>query len=191
MKLKCVVLTTLMQGFMVIAITFLSILTVFAQTGEESSTIQDQQHIENVERMLVLMGIPEHVSQTADGAMALYAAKVTDKEADRITEELVNAYQKDLSNIVNSVISWEAIKPNYINTYATNMTREDVENTLTFLESDVGKNFLSAQIQSNKQIKEITDHLVQVDMAPRLIELTKQLREGLTKVQTAKLNKKQ
>jgi hypothetical protein len=163
---------------------------LFAQTGDEVVVDDSKQHLENVEKMLLLMGVPSDVDRAAEGAMQLYSAKVTDKEADRITQEIVEAYQRDLRTIVMAVLSWEALKPNYINTYASLMSEDDVTQTLVFLESAVGQKYLQSQQQATVQIQEITSHLAQEDMAPLLIDLTKKLRDALTKVQTAIQNKK-
>lgn len=159
------------------------------ETGQPHEHTKQDVHKANIEKMLEVIGVPSQVNQAAAGAIQLYSASVTDKEAGRLTKDLVAAYQKDLTAIVNSVLSWDALKPNYISTYAALMDETDVRQTLDFFESEIGQTYLRSQAQASSQIKVITTHLAEEDMAPLLIDLTKQLREGLTKVQSAKLNK--
>jgi len=157
------------------------------ETGEEHShaPVTDQ-HKKNVESMLELMGVPTQVDKAAANVLALYTPKTEKKNPDPNVNLVVDAYREDVKKVVNGVLSWNSLKPNYISSYSTRLTEEDVAAVNGFLISPAGQKFIKSREEATSEIELITQHLADEDIAKPLAELTNQLRDVLTKIQAAK-----
>ena len=155
------------------------------ETGKEHVHEDSDQHKENVERLLELMGVPAQVDNAAGEVLKIYSAKITDDKASDEFKKLVSAYQTDLQKMVAAVLSWEAIKPNYINIYARHLSPADVAGATQFIQSPAGQTFFAGQAAAGEEIQRVTKHLIQADLAEPLKQLSKLLREGLVKVRAA------
>jgi len=166
-------------------------ISVFAdETGEVHQHEPTNQHNANVERMLELMRVPDQVNQAAADLVKLYSAKITGENIDSNTKNLIIAYQKDLEKIVSRVLSWDSIKPNYINSHANRMSELEVQAVIQFFESSYGQAFISHQNSATEELKQTTKHLVEADMAEPLAQLGKQLRDGLAKARVVQTGTK-
>lgn len=166
----------------VLVISLLNFPAFADETGEAHQHERAVQHNADIERMLVLMRVPDLVNQTAAEVIELYAAKITGENVDSNTKKLVTAYQKDLESIVSRVLSWDAIKSNYIKSYASRMSKLEVQAVIQFFESTHGQAFISHQTSATEELKQTTKHLVEADLSDPLNTLSAQLRAGLAKI---------
>ena len=165
---------------------------VFAdETGEVhqhqlSEQNKELTHEQNVETMLELMGVPAQVNLTASEVLKLYTAKVDIGNTDANIKMMVDAYQQDATQIIYSVLGWPSMKTTYISSYAKMMNEEDVAKVAGFLLSPGGQKFIASQASAGIEIGKITKHLMEADMAEPLLNLGKQLREGLDQLKYQK-----
>ncbi len=151
-----------------------------AQANESSSEALSTNHLQQTEKMLELMGLPAQVDRAAKDILKLYNVEVTDASVvDDNVRRLIEAYQRDLEQLVSSVLSWDGIKQNYINNYAARMTPEAVNAVVAFYQSDVGVEFSSAQASASAELALATQHLFEADLKQPLTELSDLFREGL------------
>lgn len=167
-----------LRVFILAAVSVVALSANADETGKPHQH-EAQTHEQNVERMLELLGVPEQVNKAASEVLKIYSAKVTDDTIDPDIIKLVTAYQTDLQSIVSAVLSWNAIKPNYIRSYANRLSAEDVTNVEQFMASPSGQKFFDSQNTAGKEIQEITKHLIEADLAEPLKKLREQLQQGL------------
>ena len=150
--------------------------------GENHSHAQGATHEHNVEHMLELLGVPEQVDKAAAEVLKLYSAKVAPDNTDENVKAIFDAYQQDATRIVYGVLRWDSLKPNYINSYASRMSEQDVAAFTDFLTSPVGQRYLASQTGAGLEIQQITKHLMEADMAEPLKSLGQELRDGLARL---------
>lgn len=174
------------KGFLILVLTLfawsVSLPVLAAESSKSAVTHIDKHHKERVEQMLVLMGVPAQVNAAADNFKQIYSAKVDASQSDQNVVKVINAYQQDLGRLVDSVLGWDAIKQNYINVYARNLTPREVVYISAFLKSPSGVKFVSSQSAASQELINITEHLVEADLALPLKNLSIKLGDALTKL---------
>lgn len=173
-------------AMLTISLCLIASLPSAAQDGKEGHThTPDGSHMQNVETMLELIGVPAQVNKVAADMMTLYSAKVDPGNKDPNVQKIVATYQDSVRGVVDQVLSWEALKTTYISSYAKRMSPEEVAAVSGFLLSPEGEKFSKVQQQASIEIQGTAKHLAEVDMAPALAKLTNRLREGLMQIEQA------
>ena len=72
----------------------------YAEDLVQARSTETENHYQQVEVMLELMGLPEQVDKSAGEVLKLYSAKVEDSNTDTNTKLIVDAYQRDATKIV-------------------------------------------------------------------------------------------
>lgn len=163
--------------FFVIVLALTGFYSVIGHAADSDSV---QSHRDNIEQLLVAMGVPEQVNQSAAEVRDLYLVKVDENKADDQVKKMVGDYRQEINDLVANALSWDAVKSYYISVYAKQMTVAEIEAVMEFIYSPVGKKFVAGQGIANQEIREI----LKVELATKLTEpvraLSSDLRDALT-----------
>jgi len=140
-------------------------------------------HEHNVEHLLELLNIPEQVDKAAAEVLKLFSVKMKPGNTDPTQKLIVDAYQQDAMQIVNSVVNWQAMKAFYVNSYASRMSEQDVAQLSDLVRSPVWQRFSAIQAAADAEIQQNTKRLMETNMTVELTQLRTQLRDGLAAVQ--------
>jgi hypothetical protein len=188
----------------VLVLFFVTAANVYAQTDTQPLTLTptathshaniaaaqpDHQHPEgathehNVEHLLELLKFPEQVDKAADEVLKLFSVKLKPGNTDPTMKLIVDAYQQDATQMVNSVVSWQAMKVSYVNSYANRMSEQDVAQLSHALRSPAWQKFSATQAEAEAEIQQNTKRLMETNMTVELTQLRTQLRDGLAAIQ--------
>lgn len=171
------------------AVLGLACLVLFVCLLSEPLQANDQavtDHQKRVETMLELMGVPKQVDQAAMSVIEQYNIRFDPMKADSNLADIVTAYQKDLRKIIYPVLGWNGLKTTYIYNYSKRLNKQEVDSIIGFYLSSAGKKLIGSQPEVNKEIKEITEHLVVSDIKQPLEDLTKLFQQAAMKHQMLK-----
>lgn len=184
--MKLAVFAVIRTGFLAVIFTCALAFAAHAQSGGDEPEGVNAQHLEDVEELLELMGMPEQVNAAANRVLAQYSATVDEGNTDADLRKLVDAYQMDLEKIILPVLDWDGLKTTYIYSYSKRLNKKEVAKITKFYQSKAGQKFVSIQPESSAEIEKITRHLVESDIQEPLNALTRLFREGLAKHKTLK-----
>jgi len=87
-------------------------------------------------------------------------------------------YMAKLYSAVTDVLSWEKLKPSYVNLYAAAYTEEQVDGILAFYKSPVGQALLEKTPELITKSSEIVNARMQ-DFGPRMQQITEDMQKQL------------
>ena len=128
-------------------------------------------HIDKTMKQMMDMGFAQG-KETARNMMG-------DQPLTAADQKIMHDYMAKLTAVVFDVLSWEKLKPAYIDLYASAYTEEEVEGILTFYKSPIGQALLSKTPELITKSSALVNDRMK-ELSPRLQEamadLQKQLR---------------
>jgi hypothetical protein len=141
---------------------------------------------ESVEKLLLSMHtekLLDAAMQNVDGLMknsinqALQGQNVTEQG-----RKVADAYMQKVVVIIRDEMSWDKMKPLYIQVYGENFTQEEVDGLITFYDSPVGQ----AYVNKLPVVTQKTMTLTQARLMPMMQRMQEAMKQAVAEAKAAK-----
>ena len=121
------------------AVAFLFALpSAHADEASKRAKIEELFTIEKLDAVMQQMA-----TQSLDRNRKLVQNMLAGKQMTTIDKRIVDLYMTRMYEVVNAQLSWEKLKPAYVNLYASTYSEEEVDGILAFYKSSVGQAMLA------------------------------------------------
>jgi len=168
-----------MKSCLYIVCAFL-ICTAAQAAAPTSESIEKLLVVTNSEKMVAAIQV--QVDQAMKTGMAqAFKGQNMDADAQKTAEEM----GKKLSADIRQDLSWENLKPVYIQVYSETFTQEEIDGLVAFYESPAGKAFVAKM----PVVMQKTMVLMQQRMGPMMQRMQKTIQDTVQEVKAAKQKK--
>jgi hypothetical protein len=127
-------------------------------------------HIDRTMKQMMDMGFAQG-KETAKSMMGDHPMTPAD-------QKIMDDYMAKLSAVVSDVLSWQNLKPAYVDLYASAYTEEEIDGILTFYKSPVGQALLAKTPELMTKSSAIVNGRMQ-ELGPRMREVMDDLQKQL------------
>jgi hypothetical protein len=127
-------------------------------------------HIDRTMKQMMDMGLAQG-KETAKSIMGDHPMTPTD-------QKIMDDYMAKLSAVVSDVLSWQNLKPAYVDLYASAYTEEEIDGIVTFYKSPVGQALLAKTPELMTKSSAIVNGRMQ-ELGPRMREVMDDLQKQL------------
>lgn len=128
------------------------------------------------EKLIGLMDVGESIEQS----MAMSKAQML-KQSQQLGATVgeagvtkIQEYQSKMMDLISSEMSWEKLKPRYIELYATTFTAEELEGLIAFYNTPIGQAFVKKQPEL-MQKSMLVNQAVMQSLQPKLRQLMREM----------------
>jgi hypothetical protein len=127
-----------------------------------------------VEELLIQMQIPKSVENTRARMKELYVQQARSIKVSEENKDIVETFINGMSEVITNEFEWERVKENYIDTFSTTFSEQEIEQLLQFYKSDVGKMYAGKlQTLTEKQMK-VGERIAQT-IQPKILGLQNEM----------------
>jgi hypothetical protein len=144
---------------------------------------------ESIEKLLVVTNSEKMVGaiqgQVEQAMKAGMAQAFRNQKMDADAQQLADALGKRMTAELQDELSWDKLKPIYVQVYSETFTQEEIDGLIAFYESAAGKAFVAKM----PIVMQKTMGLMQQRMGPMMQKMQKAIQDTVQEVQAAKANK--
>ncbi len=127
------------------------------------------------EQLMALMRVDESMKQGMEMARAAMISQTRQMSASmgQTNVAQVADYQGRVMDLITSEMSWDRIKAQVVNLYATTFDESELKGLIEFYESPVGQAFIRKQPELMQKSMQLNQQLMR-DIQPKLMQLMKE-----------------
>ena len=151
----------------------LAVLLVLSLSFPLAARADDASLHAKAQEIVDILHTDKMIGQVADNIrkqVAQAAETVTGTSPTPEAKTKLDSFEKKVSGMVDSELSWTALKPEFVDIYAKTFTEDELNGILAFYKSPAGQAFLTKSPSIGPQVSQITQ--------PRLQALQTQVRQA-------------
>jgi hypothetical protein len=157
---------------------------IFALLFAFTVCAQDNQEQDSLDELFEVMDMDSMVNTMYDQMESMFTGIQTDSEMSPEEIAINEEYRKQLTTVMRTQMSWQAMKADLKQIYIQNFTENEIADMLTFYQSPTGQTVLRTMPVVMQESMQIVQAMAQKTI-PKLQEISAQKHQALKKLRNS------